>query len=138
MKPSELRKIILESGEELVQQYVDAALGKGVFTSTNLMAREEIWSMLKSMMLKASDSMDKIDIDEAREILQHVTDGTITMSEGDKLLSMYKQVADIERPGSDGNSAPNITVVIQPAGSDVDIQPKLINQETLEHENDGD
>ncbi len=126
MTPQELRKLVLENGEELVKQYIDAALGKGKFNSTNMGAREELWDTLKSMILKADDPVkNKIDIKEAQTILEHVADGKLTLEEGERLLSMYKTVKDIERPQLEAGGT-NITVVIQ-ASDQSDAETKVIN-----------
>jgi len=134
MKPSQLRQLILDNGEELVQQYIDAALGKGGFTATNLSAREEMWDMLKSMMLKSSDTVDALDVQEARNILDHVASGKLTLAEGDKLLAMFKTVAEIERPTIDAGGT-SVTVVIQSADKQ---ETKVITPNVLEHDDGQD
>lgn len=99
-----LKQRFLDMAEPLVAEYVNAALGTSKLQSTNSGAREEVWSVLKQMMLQASDKLE-IDIASAEDVLDAVSKGKCTFEEGEKLLNLYKKVKDIEVAGSlSGNS----------------------------------
>jgi len=104
-----LKQHFLEMAEPLVEAYVNAALGNSNLQSTNSSAREEVWSVLKQMMLQSSDKLE-IDIASAEGVLEAVSTGKCTFEEGEKLLSLYKKVKDIEVAG---NLPGNASVLIQ-------------------------
>jgi len=94
----ELKQYFLDNAQPLVDEYIAAALGKGELSSTNMSAREEVWAVLKQLMLQSSDKLD-IAIDSAQDVLEAVSKGKCTFEEGQKLLAMYKQMKEIENVG---------------------------------------
>ena len=94
----EMKQHFLDAAEPLVQQYIDAALGKEDFKSMNVGAREEVWDVLKKLMLQSSDKLE-LDIESAEDVLDAVSSGKCTFEEGEKLLNLYKKVKDIETAG---------------------------------------
>ena len=95
-----LKNRFLDAAYPLVDDYVNAALGEASIKSTNAGCREEVWSLLKELMLKSSDKID-IEIGSMRDILAAVESGKCTLEEGNKLIVMYKQVREAEHIGVD-------------------------------------
>ncbi|RLA58811.1 MAG: hypothetical protein DRQ89_14900 [Epsilonproteobacteria bacterium] len=83
-----LKKYFLTNAEPLLKQYIDAALGTGQLQSTNAGAREEVWEVLKTLMLQSSDKLD-INIETGEDVLKAVSTGKYTLEEGEKLLRLY-------------------------------------------------
>ena len=127
----QLKQYFLDNAEPLVKQYIDAALGTGTLASTNAGAREEVWHVLKQLMLQSSDKLD-LNINNAEDILKAVSNGKCTFEEGDKLLSLYKKMSDIDNAGKLGVPGANngVTVIIQGSAQSQQIQPTRV----IEHE----
>ena len=129
----ELKQYFLDNAQPLVKEYIDAALGKGELQSTNMSAREEVWGVLKQLMLSSSDKLN-IDISSAQDVLDAVSNGKCTFQEGEKLLDMYKKMKDIENVGLvPGSAAAGFTINI--LGSQ-QAEPVQVKQpiEALPHE----
>ncbi len=94
----ELKVHFLESAWPIVDAYVDAALGRAELQSLNSGCREEVWDLIKSLMLQSSDKLD-IQIETVEDILKAVENGECTFEEGDKLMSLYKKAKEIENVG---------------------------------------
>ena len=109
--PQELKEHFLAVAQPLVQQYVDAALGYSELESTNKGAREEVWDLLKSLMLASSSKID-VELNSAEDVLKAVTDGKCTLEEGDALLAMYKKVVEINNPNGAVSGGGGIVVNI--------------------------
>ena len=108
----EMKQHFIESAEPLVQQYLDAALGVSDFTSVNAGAREECWDVIKKLMLQSSDKLE-INIESAEDVIDAVSKGDCTFEEGEKLLSLYKKVKEIDTMGNIGvNGAGGLTINI--------------------------
>jgi len=90
-----LKAQFLEEAAPLVDQYISAALGKGELESTNIGAREEVWDVLKQLMLQSSTKID-IDVKSAQDVIDAVTAGKCTFEEGDKLMKLYESARKIE------------------------------------------
>jgi hypothetical protein len=119
----QLKQEFLDAAGPLVKQYVDAALGHADFTSINAGAREEVWEVLKKMMLQSSDKLE-LDIKTAEDVLKAVSEGKCTFEEGDKLLKLFKQVKDIETVGLvEGVGGLTINILSAPAAEPVKVVP---------------
>lgn len=131
MTAQQLKEMFLKEAEPLVKEYVNAALGESSFKSTNSDARAEVWSVLKELILGASDKLD-INIESAEDVLKAVTDGKCTFDEGQKLLGLYKQMKEINTvgilPGAQGGGGLTINIL----GSK---SPTTVNPEPIEHDN---
>jgi len=113
-----LKKYFLTNAEPLLKQYIDAALGTGQLQSTNAGAREEVWEVLKTLMLQSSDKLD-INIETAEDVLKAVSTGKCTFEEGEKLLSLYKKMKEINTVGLlPGSGETGLTINILNAPSD--------------------
>jgi len=129
----ELKQYFLDNAQPLVKEYIDAALGKGELKSTNMSAREEVWGVLKQLMLNSSDKLD-IDINSAQDVLKAVSNGKCTFAEGEKLLEMYKKMSDIENVGAlPGTAGAGFTINILGAQKE---EPIEVTQPTkvIDHE----
>jgi len=94
----ELKQHFLEEAAPLVDEYINAALGKGQLQSTNASARQEVWDLLAHLMKQSSDKMD-ISIETAEDVIKAVTEGKCTLDEGKQLLALYKTAKDINTVG---------------------------------------
>jgi len=127
-----LKQYFLENAAPLVKQYIDAALGVAEIQSTNATAREEVWDVLKQLMLQSSDKLE-ISIEKADDILTAVSQGKCTFEEGEKLLSLYKKLKEV-------NEVALIPGTTEQAGLTINIlqaQPAVIAQDTtlpIEHD----
>jgi len=126
----ELKQYFLDNAEPLVKQYIDAALGSGTLASTNAGAREEVWSVLKTLMLQSSDKLD-IEIKSAQDILDAVSSGKCTFEEAEKLLGLYekmKKISTMDSVGALGNGTGGLTINIL-GGQPVVSATKVIDHE---------
>ena len=97
-----LKDHFLSISQGLIDEYVGAALGNAEITSTNTHCREEVWDVLKRLMLQSSDKLDILEGGSPEAIIQAVETGKCTVGEGKELLSMYKQLRDIKDPAGKG------------------------------------
>ena len=128
----ELKQYFLDNAQPLVKEYIDAALGKGELKSTNMSAREEVWGVLKQLMLSSSDKLD-IDINSAQDVLNAVSKGKCTFEEAQKLLEMYKKMKEIENVGVMPGST-NAGFTINILGSQQSEPIEVKQSEVIEHE----
>ena len=113
MSSQELKQKILSEAGPLVDQYIRAALGTGVIESTNQSAREEVWDVLKQLMLESSSKID-IDVKTAKDVRAAVTSGKCTFEEGKQLMELYKAAKVVEQNsviGSEGASGFTINIL---------------------------
>lgn len=96
-----LKQFFIENAEPLLKEYINAALGVGKLSSNSADARQEVWDLLKKLMLQSSDKLE-IDIKSAEDVLEAVSSGKCTFDEGEKLLNLYKKVREINEVGSGG------------------------------------
>ena len=127
----ELKQYFLDNAQPLVKEYIDAALGKGELQSTNMSAREEVWGVLKQLMLSSSDKLD-IDINSAQDVLNAVSKGKCTFEEAQKLLEMYKKMKEIENVGVMPGST-NAGFTINILGSQQSEPIEVKQPEVIEH-----
>ena len=99
----ELKSHFMEIAWPIVDSYVNAALGKEDLKSFNSGCREEVWELVKKLMIQSSDKMN-LDIDNPRDILLAVENGECTFKEAEQLLDLYQRVKDIEQEGGAVNS----------------------------------
>jgi len=97
----ELKTRFLDIAHPIVDAYVNAALGKEQLQSTNSGCREEVWELVKKLMLQSSDKLE-LDINEPMDIIKAVETGKCTFKEAEQLLDMYKRVKEIETVGQTG------------------------------------
>lgn len=129
-----LKQYFLENAAPLVKQYIDAALGTAEIQSTNATAREEVWDVLKSLMLQSSDKLE-ISIETADDILTAVSQGKCTFEEGEKLLSLYKKLKEVNEvaliPGTTEQAGLTINILQAPAITTVDSTNPPIDAEPI-------
>lgn len=104
---SELKLKFLEAAEPILYEYIGAALGTSELKSTNAGCRAEVWSLMKELILKASDTMRPedscgLEITCSKDITKFVKEGKLTVEDGKTLLAMYKTIAEIDSLGSEG------------------------------------
>ena len=106
-----LKQHFLDSAGPIVQAYIDAALGKKDFDSINSGAREEVWDVMKKLMLQSSDKLE-LEIASAQDVIDAVSKGKCTFEEGEKLLNLYHKVKQIETQGQlDGTGGLTINIL---------------------------
>lgn len=94
-----LKLHFLDNAQPLIDEYIGAALGTGKLNSNNSTAREEVWGVLKQLMLQSSDKLE-LEITNADDILIAVSNGKCTMEEGKQLLDLYKKAKEISTMGT--------------------------------------
>lgn len=128
-----LKARFLNTAWPIVDAYINAALGIEELKSLNSGCREEVWDLVKKLMLQSSDKLE-IDIKNAEDIIKAVSNGKCTFEEGDKLLAMFKKVKEIEninmqREGGGGEGLV-INVLAPPQEADIKcISEEIINEE---------
>lgn len=129
----ELKQYFLDNAEPLVKQYIDAALGNGELKSTNADARTEVWDVLKTLMLQASDKLD-VEITSAQDVLNAVSKGRCTFKEGEQLLDLYKKMSDIDNAGKLGSigGGTGLTINILSAPKTKEIVAEIVDPPYLE------
>ena len=88
MNGKKLRAMFMdEAAEKLLKQYVDVIQHKDTFHSTDIKAREEMWSILKHAILSTKDA-DKQEFETTKDILNLVKSGKISPQEGKEYLML--------------------------------------------------
>lgn len=126
-----LKQKLLADAWPLVDDYINAALGKSELKSTNVDARTEVWDVLKQLMLASSDKID-IDIKSAEDVIAAVTQGKCTFEEGEKLIKLYESAKKIETSAMVQGGAGGISITIlgaQPTEIETASMPKVIEHE---------
>ena len=91
----ELKTHFMEIAWPIVDSYVNAALGVEDLKSYNAGCREEVWELVKKLMIQSSDKMS-LDIQEPMDVIKAVERGDCTFKEAEQLLGMYKRVKEID------------------------------------------
>ena len=107
----ELKQHFLDNAWPIVDAYINAALGKEDLQSLNSGCREEVWDLIKTLMVQSSDKLE-LNIENPQDILKAVENGECTFEEGDKLLALYKKVKEIENVGTVSSGLDGLTVNI--------------------------
>ena len=111
--PTELKKYFLEQAQPLIEQYINAAIGSQPLASTNAVARNEVWGVLKTLMLQSSDKID-IDTTNAEAVIKAVTSGKCTLAEGQQLMDMFQKLKTINQVES--GTGQTLNIIIEGAG----------------------
>ena len=88
--------LFLETGvlETIITETAQVVKGeREYYSSKDGKMRFEIWEIVKSMIINSSENM-KAELSTTRDVIKAVTEGKITVSEGEKLINMLK--ADFE------------------------------------------
>jgi hypothetical protein len=120
----ELKEHFLENASALVDEYIGAALGMTELSSNNANCREEVWDLLKKLMLQASSRMF-FEIGSMEDILVAVSKGECTIEEGKELISMYKQVREAQNIGVDaieGTPLPILNITLRDENGEREIK----------------
>lgn len=121
----ELKDHFLEKAQPIVDEYINAALGVEDLKSLNAGAREEVWDVIKQLMIQSSEKLQLDQIEGPEDIIKAVEAGKCTIKEADALLSMYKQVKDIKSDGIEGGT--NIQINIMGAeATPIEVEPPQI------------
>jgi len=101
-KPAELKSKLLTEAEELLDNYINAALGKEALMSVDGGAREAIWELLTRYMTEADEHIQIPDglRGTPEGVLTAVEQGMITIEEGERLLKMHLTIANINNAGN--------------------------------------
>lgn len=101
MDAADIKAKFLELAAPLVDEYVGVALGTGNLSSTNASCRQEVWSLLRELIISSSEKIN-MEIGDIRSILKLVESGKCTVEQGQSLIEMYKKVRDTELAGTPG------------------------------------
>ncbi|OOZ38180.1 hypothetical protein [Solemya elarraichensis gill symbiont] len=85
--PNKLRQEFLEKASPLIDEYINASLGKSELRSTNSGAREEVWDALKQIILKASDVV-KLHAESTKDVLSLLGDGKLSLNDAERLMKI--------------------------------------------------
>lgn len=111
LRAARLKQHFLEIASPLVDDYVAAALGTGELKSNNVGCREEVWDLLKTLMLEASDTSPALTISCANDIVKAVDAGDCTIEEGEQLAKMFKHIGDSGAPLGEGGEIGKLPVL---------------------------
>lgn len=122
--PAQLREHLLRRAAPLLDQYIDAAMGKDTIESIDPHFREQVWGMIKKFIESADNKIYLPDDYRGSpdKILTAVETGHITLEEGERLLMMYRVIKQIEMEGKGGPDTvnqtliPNLTINTLPEG----------------------
>jgi len=92
--PSKLRKSFLEMASPLLEEYVNASLGKGTLSSKDGTARAEVWDLLRDIIVQADDTQ-KIRTSTTADIIKLLKRGKISIKEAKELMSILKDEYEI-------------------------------------------
>lgn len=124
----ELKQHFLDIAHPLIKEYVDAALGRSDLNSTNPGARAEVWEVIKKLILESSDKM-QVKIETVQDIIVAVGNGSCTLEEGEKMLSLYQKVKEIEMTGKIGTGGGGGLTINIKGPSQPAIETKVIEHE---------
>lgn len=127
----EFKQYFLDNAKPLLVQYIQAATGEADLQSTNSGAREEIWSVVKELILRGSDKI-KVSVNSPEDVLAAVSSGKCTVQEAKELMAMFKQIKEINQKdlpqlGSGGDRGLQINIM---SGSN---EPSRVSK-VIEHE----
>jgi Asp-tRNA(Asn)/Glu-tRNA(Gln) amidotransferase B subunit len=94
-----LREQFLIKAAPLLDQYINAALGTEQVKSVNSAARDEVWSILKALLLKSTDKI-KLSTPGIQGIINAIESGECTPEEAQKLIDIYKTARDATQANS--------------------------------------
>ena len=116
----ELKNHFLSRAWAIVDVYLDAALGVKEMNSFSADCRQEVWEVVKTLILKSSNSLSLDKVDKPEDVLRAVESGRCTFKEAEQLLELYKKVKDIELGLSSRSSGKGegVTVNILNAGGE--------------------
>lgn len=129
----QLKQVLLDRGEEVLKEYIDATLGIKEPKSLNAGCRTEVWDLLKQLILRSSDVI-KLEAGSPEGILAAVEKGQLTTESAKQLLSMYQQVKTINQTHEDGKGGMVFNVMIQ--GSSVENKDVAIEIERSDSDSD--
>lgn len=95
--PVNIRRHFLHKAAPLIDTYIDVALGKKVPETTNLQMQNQVWEVLREIILSASDHAPVIDLkgktvdEQVSKILELVSTGGIPIDQGKEYLSLVQQ-----------------------------------------------
>lgn len=94
--PANLRAHFLKRAAPLIDEYIEGAFGRKAVNGDKI-ARFEVWSMLKEIIMTAKNPAPLMDIkgksidEQVNQILTFVSEGKITLDEGKEYLSLVQQ-----------------------------------------------
>jgi len=107
---TQLKQQFLEKASPLIDEYIGAALGTRELSSTSAVCRDEVWKLLKTIILDSSSSVS-IEARTMEEILVAVSSGQCTLEEGAKLLEMYTSVKGTYTSTADSTAGISINIL---------------------------
>lgn len=82
-------KLFSELGEFLIDEYTSVIKGEGDFSSNSVKAREDVFDILKEVILKESDTK-KIIATSTESVLKLLRRGKITLEEAERLMKIMQ------------------------------------------------
>lgn len=97
MNSAEIRSLLLQGSAEIVREYIDLAAAppeNGLELDKHYKARDTLLKFAIDQADKAHD-IKKLDIDNARTVLDLLRNGDVTLPEAERLIVLLKTEADI-------------------------------------------
>jgi hypothetical protein len=119
-----LKQHFLDNAHSIIDEYIGAALGTGDLKSNNSGAREEVWNLVKQLIMQSSDKLD-LKVESPEDVLVAVSNGACTIKEGEALLKMYKSIKEIDTMGNLshlGEGSGGLVINIQASGQPVEVE----------------
>lgn len=93
---TKLKEIVLKDAEEFASAYVQVAMGRGVMTCTDKKIRDDMWDLVKLLVLQAGDVTQVQGLSEGSisdrvdRVLEQVAQGLLTIQQGKRLIEMLQ------------------------------------------------
>ena len=101
--PSKMRQHFLERASPMIDDMIDSALGTGRMKSNNALAQQEVWDILKEVIMHAENPAPLLNLrgesveKQVDTILTKVSAGEITFKEAKEYMSLVSMGFDLTK-----------------------------------------
>lgn len=101
--PDALKRHFIERASPMIDQMIDAALGTGEMKATNIMARDEVWDLLKGIIKEAENPVPLLNLkggnieEQIDIILTKVSTGEINFEQAKRYMELVSSGFNIQK-----------------------------------------
>ena len=103
MNPSEMKYHFIERASPLIDDYIDSALGVSYMKSNNSLIQQEVWNLLRELILNAKNKAPLLNLrgknieSQIDEILTKVSAGEINLEEAKEYMSLVSAGFNLQK-----------------------------------------
>ena len=103
MNPSEMKYHFIERASPLIDAYIDSALGVSYMKSNNSLIQQEVWNLLRELILNAKNKAPLLNLrgknieSQIDEILTKVSAGEINLEEAKEYMSLVSAGFNLQK-----------------------------------------